>query len=89
MAWDAIRSLTRRHPIATDLALVGAVLLLTIPDLVNDARHRGGVTVFTIALVVPLLWRQRRPMPVFLVLAAVAFAQWLADVKVIARRRRC
>ena len=59
MAWDAIRSLTRRHPIATDLALVGAVLLLTIPDLVNDARHRAGVTVFTIALVVPLLWRQR------------------------------
>ena len=39
---------------------------------------------FTILLVVPLLWRQRRPMPVFLVLAAVAFAQWLADVKVIA-----
>ncbi len=83
-AGNAIRSLTRRHPIATDLALVGAVLLLTVPDLVNDARHRAGVTVFTILLVVPLLWRQRRPMPVFLVLAAVAFAQWLADVKVIA-----
>jgi len=84
MAGNAIRSRMRRYPIATDLALVGAVLLLTVPDLVNDARHRGGVTVFTIALVVPLLWRQRRPMPVFLVLAAVAFVQWLADVKVVA-----
>ena len=72
-ASDRDRSRARRRRPAAD-----------IPDLVNDARHRGGVTVFTIALVVPLLWRQRRPMPVFLVLAAVAFAQWLADVKVIA-----
>jgi signal transduction histidine kinase len=81
---NAIRSLGRRYPIAIDLALVGGILLLTVPDVVNDRRHRGAVIVFTIALVVPLLWRQRRPVPVFLLLASVAFAQWLFDVKVIA-----
>lgn len=31
-----------------------------------------------LALVVPLLWRRRSPLPVFLVVAAVAFVQWLA-----------
>jgi len=83
-AGNAIRSLGRRYPIAIDLALAGAILLLTVPDVVNDRRHRAGVIVFTIAMVVPLLWRQRRPVPVFLVLAGVAFLQWLADVKVLA-----
>jgi signal transduction histidine kinase len=80
---NALRALGRRYPVALDLALAAGILLVSIPDVVNDDR-RGGVIVFTVALVVPLLWSRSRPVPVFLVLAGIAFLQWLADVKVVA-----
>ena len=59
-----------------------AVLLLV--GVASDAPRLDITTAgraFTAALVVPLLWRRRWPVAVFTVIAAIAFAQWLADVK--------
>jgi signal transduction histidine kinase len=60
-----------------DLVLVAVLLALSL------VRTRGdAVTVaFDVALVLPLLWRRRMPVTVFAVIAAIAFAQWIADVR--------
>ncbi|WP_022930196.1 sensor histidine kinase [Patulibacter americanus] len=41
-------------------------------------RATGWAWALQLALVLPLLWRRTAPTPAFLVIAAVAFAQWLA-----------
>jgi signal transduction histidine kinase len=76
-------AITRRYPIATDIALACGVLLLAVPEAVTDHRHRVAVIVFATALSLPLIARRRAPTGVFLVLAAVAFGQWLTDVRVL------
>ncbi|MFD4554685.1 sensor histidine kinase [Streptomyces sp. NPDC058469] len=90
----------RKHPWVLDTALIVVVaVMFCVPDLVNDddGRRRGFDNSFihlpwpaTIALqaglVLPLLWRRRRPTLAFAVIAAVFFVQlglgaWLrADV---------
>ncbi len=69
------RSLAR-HPLVADALL--ALVVLTISVLGLDFRHRGESIAFTLALVAPLVWRRRAPLPVFLTIAAIAFAQWFA-----------
>ena len=66
--WDAISAVV--------------VVLLVLPDLAP--RHGGppGVA-FDLALAIPLLWRSRWPFPVFLVIAGIAFVQWLVGVRVL------
>lgn len=53
---------------------------LAEPLLTLDGGWRGAgwAWALQLALVVPLLWRRRAPTLVFLVIAAVAFVQWLA-----------
>ncbi|MEV8541840.1 sensor histidine kinase [Streptomyces sp. NPDC051572] len=90
----------RRHPWVLDTALIVVVaLIFCLPDLVDDddGRRRGFDNSFihlpwpaTVALqaglVLPLLWRRRRPTLAFALIAAVFFVQaalgvWLrADV---------
>jgi signal transduction histidine kinase len=76
--------LVRRHPGAFDGVLAAAVFLLCVPQLLTDGGSRPAMVVLTAALALPLAWRRRYPLPVFLVLAAVAFAQWLVQVDVAA-----
>ncbi|MDV9174046.1 sensor histidine kinase [Streptomyces sp. W16] len=90
----------RRHPWVLDTALIVVVaVMFCLPDLLDDddGRRRGFDNSFihlpwpaTLALqaglVLPLLWRRRRPTPAFAVITAVFFVQaglgvWLrADV---------
>ncbi len=79
----------RRHPWVLDTALVVVVtLMFCLPDLVDDddGRRRGFDNSFihlpwpaTVALqaglVLPLLWRRRRPTLAFALIAAVFFVQ--------------
>jgi signal transduction histidine kinase len=78
---ERLASLQRRRPIVGDVVLVAVLLLIGVasdaPRLESTASGRA----FTVALVLPLLWRRRWPVAVFAVIAAIAFAQWLADVK--------
>jgi signal transduction histidine kinase len=76
--------LVRRYPGRFDLVLAAAVFLLCVPQLLADDGNRAAVLVLTAAMALPLVWRRRYPLWVFLVLAAVAFAQWLLQVDVAA-----
>jgi signal transduction histidine kinase len=64
-----------RQPLAADLLLVLVILAVGLAG-ASGAEARA----FTIALVVPLLWRRRAPFPVFCAIAALAFAHWVADI---------
>jgi signal transduction histidine kinase len=65
-----------RHPLAADALL--ALAVLTVSALGITGEQLGAKLAFTLALVAPLVWRRRAPLPVFLIIAAVAFGQWLA-----------
>jgi signal transduction histidine kinase len=70
-----------RHPLVLDGLVALAVLALAA----TNASYRSPERIaFTIALVAPLLWRRRAPLLVFLTIAAVALAHWLADEQLLA-----
>jgi signal transduction histidine kinase len=64
-----------RHPLLADLLLTLVLLALCLAS-----APAGAGRWFTVALVVPLLWRRRAPFGAFCVIAAVAFAHWWADL---------
>ncbi|AZP14810.1 two-component sensor histidine kinase [Streptomyces aquilus] len=85
--------LDQRHPWVLDTAVVLAVALLSLPDLLSSSRHGpfGDPTehshwpvpvrvAFTAALVVPLWWRRRTPAVTYGVISAVLLAQWSLGV---------
>jgi signal transduction histidine kinase len=65
-----------RHPLVADALLALAVLAVSVLGITH--RHLEASLAFTVGLVAPLVWRRRAPLPVFLIVAAVAFGQWLA-----------
>src|SRR5579859_693530 len=76
------------RPRPLDVLIALGVLLTALPKL----AHVGGphpnehvtMLVFSLALAVPLLWRSRAPMATFVVVSAVALAQWLVTGAVFA-----
>jgi signal transduction histidine kinase len=80
-ALQALASLQRRRPIVGDVVLVAVLLLVGVASDAPRLESTAAGRVFTIALVLPLLWRRRWPVAVFAVIAVIALAQWLADVK--------
>jgi signal transduction histidine kinase len=52
------------------------VQLVAVPATLHLAHDQPWAWVFDLALVLPLVWRRRAPVPVFVVLAAVALTQW-------------
>jgi signal transduction histidine kinase len=78
-----LRSL-RQHPLIGDSLVLGIVLALgLLPDLFGPGTaHNTAAWAFDLGLTLPLLFRRRAPFAVFLVQAAVALAQWGADIRV-------
>ncbi|HEX3487970.1 MAG TPA: histidine kinase, partial [Streptosporangiaceae bacterium] len=77
------RGFTRTHIRLTDGALALAVLAVGLAS--NQLAHRSawaGLLSFLLAL--PLAGRRRAPVTAFLIVAVVAFAQWLAGILVLA-----
>jgi signal transduction histidine kinase len=73
-------SFIRTHVRITD-ALI-AFVVFTFGLLADEIGHHSIVRgVFTLLLAVPLVWRRRAPISVFLVIAAVAFVQWLSNIQ--------
>jgi signal transduction histidine kinase len=82
----------RNHPWILDACVVAVVVLMfCVPDLVHDGeRHRfdatftrlpwPGTLALQAGLVLPLLWRRRRPALAFAVIAAVFYLQWSLGV---------
>jgi signal transduction histidine kinase len=75
------RSLAR-HPLLADTLL--ALVVLVVSAIGITYKHRPVSLAFTLALVAPLVWRRSAPLPVFLIVAAVASAQWLAGLSLTA-----
>ena len=73
--WQWLRALDRRYATLVDLALAAALFVLCSGWVVERPGHPS--LWFVAALIFPLVFRRRAPMTVFLVIAAVAFVQWL------------
>ncbi|GAA3614464.1 histidine kinase [Kineosporia mesophila] len=68
------------RPYVMDIAMVLLVLAFAISESVHDEGHLTAVAGgFALALSLPLLWRRRRPAPVFVVIASIALLQWLTE----------
>jgi signal transduction histidine kinase len=68
-----------RHPLLFDLLLALVLLGVCVAS-----ASGGEARLFSAALILPLVWRRRAPLEIFCVVAAVAFAHWLADVNLTA-----
>ncbi len=68
-----------RHPLLADLLLTLVLLGICVASAAD-----GEARLFSIALLVPLVWRRRAPFPIFCLIAVVAFAHWWADISLTA-----
>jgi signal transduction histidine kinase len=80
--WERLRSFDRRHAMAVDVALAGALFLLFSGWLFETGSTPDVWLVA--ALTFPLVLRRRAPMGVFLTISAVAFVQWFVTGPAIA-----
>jgi signal transduction histidine kinase len=73
------------HASVADTALAVVLAACTVPQLGHLARNDPGLfgptLVFSVLLVVPLIWRRRFPLATFAGIAAVALAQWALNVR--------
>jgi signal transduction histidine kinase len=69
------------HPWSVDVVVACAVQALALPATLHVARSQPWAWAFDAALVLPLIWRRRRPVAVFGVLALVALVQWAVGVR--------
>jgi signal transduction histidine kinase len=74
--WQWLRAIDRRYATLVDLVLAAGLFILCSGWLVERGEVRPSLW-FVAALIFPLVFRRRAPMTVFLVIAAVAFVQWL------------
>ncbi len=70
-------SLSARHPLAIDLAIVVGLACLGFVGLASQQRLQPLPLVFCVAVCAPLLLHRRSPFLCFAAVAGVAFAQWL------------
>lgn len=77
-----LRARARLSPLAVD-ALFAAAVFVALSVMARRPLHDRPWTIvgFTAPMVLPLVWRRRAPFAVFLTMAALAFAQWLADLR--------
>ena len=74
--WQWLRAVDRRYSFVVDLVLAAGLFVLCSGWVV--ARHDTHPSLLlAAALIFPLVLRRRAPMTIFLVIAAVAFVQWL------------
>jgi signal transduction histidine kinase len=69
--------LSAGHPLLVDLAICVAVAALSIAGLITQHRLYALTAIFCAALCVPLLLRRVSVMLCFVLIAVIAFAQWL------------
>ncbi len=75
--WRRVTAAVQAHPRVSDAALAGVLAVLTTPRLILESRPGAAMLVLQGALLIPLIWRRRYPVGVFVTLSLVAFAQWL------------
>jgi signal transduction histidine kinase len=83
-AWRRLTAAARAHPLITDAALTFVLIAVSTPHLFVEGQPGVGRMVLQIALLVPLVWRRRYPVGVFVALSLVAFVQFLANERLLA-----
>jgi signal transduction histidine kinase len=78
--WDRLHTWDKTHGVWSDVLVAVVVLLFCLAFPEGFGAHRPVDALLQLALVVPLVWRRRAPMAVFLVVAVVALTQWLVGV---------
>jgi signal transduction histidine kinase len=73
------RRLMRMHPLVTDTLLAAVLLALSSAWLAESSFPKYPAAIVQTALIVPLAVRRLYPSAVFLVISAVAFAQWMLN----------
>src|SRR3954469_15256668 len=76
---ERLRAFGARAPWLIDAALIVGIVALSLRGPHDDHVVPGAV--WSLVLALPLLARRRWPVAVFGAIAAIAFAQWLADVR--------
>ena len=71
------RRLIRTHPLASDALLAAVLLGLCSAWLAWSGFASYRAAIVQTALIAPLIFRRLHPSAVFLVVSAIAFAQWL------------
>ena len=74
--WEWLRAFDRRYATLVDVVLAAGLFVLCSGWVIERTATRPDLW-FVAALIFPLVFRRRAPMTVFLVIAAVAFVQWL------------
>lgn len=68
-----------RVPKVADILVVAATIAYALTNDYFDQPGRYWSWVFDIALAVPLFWRKRHPLEVFIAISLIACADWLSD----------
>jgi signal transduction histidine kinase len=74
----------RRHPLVVDALFQALLIMVTATWIWPAQRDAALALLLTIGMCVPLVWRRRHPLAVFLGVAAVAFAQWRVHIQLAA-----
>jgi signal transduction histidine kinase len=82
--FGAVRRVVHLHGLETDAIAAGALLALSMFWLVRSPFDGITTALLQAALVVPLVWRRSHPTVVFLVVSAVALAQWSVGDRLVA-----
>jgi signal transduction histidine kinase len=81
--FGAGRRFLHAHTLESDALMAAALLALSTFWLVHSPFAGPGPAVVQAALIVPLVWRRSHPTMVFVVVAAVALAQWVLDYRLV------
>jgi signal transduction histidine kinase len=74
--WSRALAHERAHPQRADLLGMVVLAAASTQWMVEHTAGGGAAWAFDAGLLVPLVWRRRQPVAVFVVLAAVALVQW-------------
>ena len=77
--WDRLRAFDRRYATLVDITLAAVLFVASTGWLVERTNQQPSLW-FVAGLTVPLVFRRRAPMTVFVVIAAVALVQWSVSV---------
>jgi signal transduction histidine kinase len=74
--WRRLNEYDQTKPQVADAVVAVPIAVSSTPWLVLHTQRELAAWICQVGLIVPLIWRRRRPMAVFAVLAVAALAQW-------------
>jgi len=84
VAWRWVKAIDTTRPRLLDASIAGAIEVAGVVSVAVLGVPGASPWILTSALAVPLAWRRRAPVSVFLVVAVVAFVQWLVLIQLAA-----